>query len=172
MRDSLSCLKQKVRHVHELQLPTDEVQSHLTLYMSYIQRLSPVSTCPQYKSCDWRLGAASLCATGFKVKWPDKRKRRSKLKGQVQRGWRTTWEQRRNKSGSLCRVQDRLYCQGACRSAWVLLEKTFLVMGLESTRLRTWSCGQAGGDWRQYCGKSCTETSCVISELLHSHLVL
>lgn len=93
MRDSLSCLKQKVHHVYELQLLTDKAQSHLILYTSCIQRFNPLSTYPYYKSCDWRLGAVSLCATGFKVKWPDKRKRR-KEKDQVQRGERTTWWQR------------------------------------------------------------------------------
>lgn len=52
MRGFPRCLKQKVCHVYAPQLPTDEVQPHLVLYMLHIQRSTTLSTCPYYKSCD------------------------------------------------------------------------------------------------------------------------
>lgn len=66
-------------------------QTHLTLYMSYMQRINLLFTCPYYKSCDWRLGAVSLCAPSFKVKWPDKRKRRKRPRAE---GTENTWWQK------------------------------------------------------------------------------
>lgn len=132
----------------------------ITFHVIYA-KINLLFTCPYYKSCDWRLGAVSLCVPSFKVQWPDKRKRRKRPGAEGTENNLVAKGQRRASLEAYVESMAN-YIAKDWQKCFSPTLKTYLAMGLESVWLWTWSCGQEGGHWCQFwegCGKNYIETN-------------